>query len=78
MIPKAQHESRYDGTERWVTYLRDWGGQSQKTVTLVINDDIFVDPDETIVLQGTATSTRTARTMKGSPASTRGRCNRTS
>ncbi len=53
MIPNPQHETRYDGTERWVTYLHDWEGQSQKTVTLVINDDDFVDPDETMALQGT-------------------------
>ena len=33
-------------------YLKDWNGASRKTFTIQIADDDFVDPGETIVLQG--------------------------
>ena len=33
-------------------YLKDWNGASKKTLTIQIADDAFVDPGETIVLQG--------------------------
>ena len=33
-------------------YLKDWNGASRKTFTIQIADDAFVDPGETIVLQG--------------------------
>ena len=38
---------------RRMHYLKDWNGASKKTLTIRIADDDFVDPDETIVLQGT-------------------------
>ena len=33
-------------------YLKDWNGASKKTFTIEIADDDYVDPGETIVLQG--------------------------
>ena len=33
-------------------YVKDWNGASKKTLTIQIADDDFVDPGETIVLQG--------------------------
>ena len=38
---------------RRIHYLKDWNGSSKKTFTIDIADDPFVDPGETIVLQGT-------------------------
>ena len=38
---------------RRIHYLKDWNGASKKTFTIDIADDPFVDPGETIVLQGT-------------------------
>ena len=51
--------SRYISADDWnnrdwqrMHYLKDWNGASRKTFTIQIADDDFVDPGETIVLQG--------------------------
>ena len=51
--------SRYISAADWnnrdwqrMHYVKDWNGASKKTITIRIADDPFVDPGETIVLQG--------------------------
>ena len=51
--------SRYISAADWnnrdwqrMHYVKDWNGASKKTLTIRIADDPFVDPGETIVLQG--------------------------
>ena len=51
--------SRFMSADDWnnrdwqrMHYLKDWNGASRKTLTIQIADDAFVDPGETIVLQG--------------------------
>ena len=51
--------SRFMSADDWnnrdwqrMHYLKDWNGASKKTFTIEIADDDYVDPGETIVLQG--------------------------
>ena len=51
--------SRFMSADDWnnrdwqrMHYLKDWNGASRKTFTIQIADDDYVDPGETIVLQG--------------------------